>query len=280
MKKILFLILIVISLPGFMACNDADENDVVNVGSKRQLPSEICIVGTGEDEYWHGKYKFSYDNINRIEKIEVLYDNGYYITSVFEYNSQGRLSKTIETARSSRENSVFTLSYNENKIMVNAEFPNCNGCGAPEITLNLDADGQITSDRLEYDNIYENSEYSYTYDLKGNISSKISSDMYGGSIYSYDDKKGSFSGVNFPNMSPILLGYSTNEVIEEIFSLIFSFANNLTKKVYYEDGEIDFTITYEYDSYGYPKKANILEYSDNTTVSYSQNVTIKYIDAK
>ena len=252
---------------------------------KKMIPSEITYIESYGGHTFIDGSLISYDDRNRITKVESVSKDEVFHVKDFTYDGTGRLISITNYHPKGNSEYVMTFSYSGNSVIVAYD-------GEEEF-----AKFELQNNRLikSYELFDDGKELISTisYDSRGNAT-KIVSDM--GEMYiSYENKRGVFSGVNMSSWF-LVINQATGWN-----SLKFNNVNNPStiKEV---DENRTYLTTYHYEDYDndYPTKIIVQEDEISLKQSkvfsffnrkekptrsisgdeYSSHYEIKYIEAK
>ena len=241
-KKFFSFILMTALFAAMLAsCEKDKEND--NTVKLLKTIAVCCIKSDGHDEDIgrYDKYKFEYDEQNRITKMsEYNYDGSLYYTRTFTYAGDN-LSQVLHSNSSDR---VSTYEYTKSGNTITQRYT-YDGIVSTS-TIELDSDGLLIKQEHEKDQFGNYSFETYEYQ-DGNMTKKTQrailpqydyteSHTYN---YEYDNQKGALYHCKTPKWCLIL---HLND---------FGVKNNITEHWYTRNYE---EYIYEFDGAGFPSK--------------------------
>jgi len=282
MKRVnLFCYSLFLLIPLFFAsCEKEDDGN-------KLLPSVITIKDSNGNDI--ETLTLEYDSQRRVTRAYYIQNELYKAEYLFTYSSQNRIEKVIQTMEyiiTNLENQTYinTVTYDGDRVTYG---------GIPDLQIKINAQGNITE--IFYSNTNNNlsTEYITTYEYNGQSRNLIKYSHSSSSIYidashddysrqyaltySYDNRKGVYSGVNrFPGWLFDIQNLSLAR------RMPFCTGNNITG---IKSDELDsyYKLEYEYNKEKYPVSFNYYYVYDDGIHEMSKRLeysaTIEYIEA-
>ncbi|MDR1170916.1 MAG: hypothetical protein LBL24_00520 [Bacteroidales bacterium] len=255
MKKLGFVFLSILILSvGLFSCSKDNDDD--NPDASVYLPKRM--YGTHKGNQWNAT--FAYDSQNRLVSSTV---ENKQTTLTVSYPANGQYE--IKVSHSGDDSYTLYTAEETGNIVEIKEIEYYNGrTGDPEEYYYTVENGRIVNW------IYTGEMESYTYDSSGNITEMTwtsqRSSLQGTQTMKYDDKKGIFSNIK----TPVWILWDILD-IDQINHPLF-FVNNITELK--DNGELDETYEYTYNSDNYPTAIKITGYYGDREEQI--DVTVEY----
>ena len=280
-RQILSLITaVLVVMAAFVSCKkDRSDGSGTSGGDGKLLPSEI--IYTYSDGY-SDVLKISYNNDNRVTKVEWYFEDVLHYEDIYAYDGSGRLIKiTYIDSYFKEDDYAVSLAYSGNFVTITWDDEEDYA-----EKYELQGDKVIKIYDVEYDEMTLVA--TCDYDSKGNIIKILSEYEYQDDDYddyyhsisevsvTYADRKGIYAGINMPNW------FLMNDIITE-GSLGPQAVNNpylINQRVEYTEiwggeeysGVDTYTTTYNYEEYreDFPEKFTTTWEADDNPVKKSK----------
>lgn len=279
-KNYSLALLLFLCLSLFVSCSD--DNNEGNPNSKEKLLLSKVTEANGEFEML-----YYYDNANRLiktEEIESEDGKKYTSSTIFEYDSNGNLTKKKESYSGNSSTYLTTYNYKKDSVFVKDFRSNSETEISNIDTLILNSNGSLKKILSSYENgiNYTN----YTTNSAGQITKTDNyvkttihniSESHTVDTYTYDNKNGFFSQVNvkpwFIDYDLESFSHTSNPTLNQS---VTDYKDMVTGETTTDIDKVEYT--YTYDENDYPETISVKETNNERVENYSYK--LEYIKAK
>ncbi len=223
--RILYGLLLICIVSIFIKC----EQDPVNNIHKKQIDTNFLLSRIFQNDKLFQEY--IYNENKKLIRIDYYFGDTVNNFETFEYDNEGRLNKR------NYYDDYYTYEYDESGKYIRMKIYNKDGNVSTVAEFSYNNQNLIEKGTLKYMGFERETEYSYIYDLTGNVIKKFTSPiMY--IEYKYDNKNNPRYNWGLPN-----------DIVQYNNPVKYYVRNDLSCSM-----PPNYTYYYEYNVYGYPVK--------------------------